>query len=302
MVAVVVSWNLRGRVLETIGALCKDEAVDKIILVDNGSCDGTPSAARDAYPGVEVIENGRNIGYAGGNNVGIRRALDIGADYILLLNSDALPVEGAISRLIAAAVEENAGAVGGKAVRRDDPSVLDAAWGVINWRNLASRLEGEGKPDGPEWSDRRCVDYPLGVALLLGASALRGVGLFDEEYFAYHEEMELCERMRRASWPVIFEPARFLHGGSESLKSAGATLGREYLLARNSVRFVKKYGSTVNRAKFWMFVLAASMLKIPIEILNGRLRAHFARIHGWYDGLMDRKIEKPLKKYGLLGK
>lgn len=296
----MVSWNLRERVIETVGALNKESAVEKIILADNGSRDGTPQAVRQAFPTVEVIENGKNIGYAAGNNVGIRRALDMAADYVLLINSDAAPESGAIDSLIAAAIEENAGAVGGKPVRRDDPSTLDAAWGVINWRNVASYLEGEGKPDGPAYSVRRPVDYPLGVALLVSAKALRDVGLFDEEYFAYHEEMELCERLRRAGWPVIFEPARFLHGGSESLKSAGAELGREYLLARNSVKFLRKYGSTSNKIKFWVFVAAASVLKIPAEIARGRISAHFARINGWLDGLISRKSNEPLRKYGLI--
>ena len=300
VVGVVVSWNLRERVLDALAALLGEDAVDKVILVDNGSSDGTPEKAREAFPAVEVIENGQNIGYAAGNNVGIRRALELGADYVLLLNSDSSPEKGAVSRLLAAAIEENAGAVGGKPVRRDDPATLDAAWGVINWRNVASHLEGEGKPDGPAYSVRRRVDYPLGVALLLGAKTLREVGLFDESYFAYHEEMELCERMRRAGWPVIFEPARFLHGGSESLNAAGAALGREYLLARNSVRFVKKYGSIRNKIKFWVFVAGASVLKIPTEIARGRISAHLARINGWYDGLIGRKSDVPLRKYGLI--
>jgi len=292
--AVVLSWNLRERVLEVLGALQAEDALEGLILVDNGSVDGAPDAAREAFPEVEVIENGRNLGYAGGNNVGLRRAMEKNADYVLLLNSDALPTEGAVKRLIQAAVEEKAGAVGGKPVRRDNPAILDAAWGVINWRNMASRLEGKGAPDGHRFSARRSVDYPLGVALILSVEALREVGLFDEDYFAYHEEMELCERIRRAGWPVLFEPAKFLHGGSESLKKARAELAREYLLARNSVRFVEKYAGVSQKVKFWFFVLAASILKMPVEIATGRTKAHFARIRGWMDGLMQKNRDTRL--------
>jgi len=298
--AAVLSWNLRDRVIECISALLKENAVDKVILVDNLSRDDTPEAVRESFPSVLVIENDKNLGFAGGNNVGIRKAMESGADFVLIMNSDALPAEGSIARLIEAAVVEGAGAVGGKPVRRDNPAVLDAAWGVINWRNFASRLEGEGAPDGPAYSERRNVDYPLGVAMLLNVMALKEVGLFDEQYFAYHEEMELCHRMRLKGWPVIFEPARFLHGGSESLREAGAHLVREYLLARNSVRFVKKYGTAPQKIKFWIFVLAASIFKLPVEILRGGWRKHIAHIHGWLDGLRNKKIsEAILLKYGL---
>lgn len=299
--AVVVSWNLKERTEQCLKALSEEKDLSGIILVDNGSKDGTVSSVREKFPTVEIICNDENLGYAVGNNIGIRKAMEKGAEYVLLINSDAAPGEGAVHALIKAAEEENAGAVGGKPVKMDSPDILDGGWGVINWRNMASRLEGENKKDGAKFSMRREVDYPLGMALLLRTQALREVGLFDESYFAYHEEMELCYRLNLGGWKVIFEPAKFLHGGSESIKRAGACLGREYLLARNSVRFVMKYGNTFQKTKFWLFVAGASLLKLFPELLRGRIKEHLARIHGWWDGLQGKGLSRStMQKYKLL--
>jgi GT2 family glycosyltransferase len=300
VIAVVISWNLRDDVLNCIESLISQKAIGKIVLVDNASSDGTVQAVRTRFPAVDVIENKRNIGFAAAANAGIRRAMELGAEFTLLVNSDVIAPPGSAERLINAAVEENAAAVGAKLFRKDDPSRLDAAYGVINWRNFISRLEGSGEPDGPQYSMRRKVDYPHGAFLLLRNSALEKVGLFDESYFAYHEEMELCERFRRAGYPVIFEPVAVYHAVGKSIQAAGAELAQGYLLARNSVRFVRKYGTTLQKFKFWIFVAAAIFIKYPFAVWHGTSTERIAAIHGWWDGLLNKPFDNKLRaKYHL---
>lgn len=300
VIAVVISWNLRDDVLNCIESLVSQKAIEKIILVDNASSDGTAQAVREKFPAVEVIVNLRNIGFAAAANAGIRRAMELGAEFTLLVNSDVIAPPGSAERLVNAAMEENAAAVGAKLFRKDDPSRLDCAYGVINWRNFISRLEGSGEPDGPEYSRRKRVDYPIGAFLLLRNSALAEIGLFDESYFAYHEEMELCERFHRAGYPVIFEPVSVLHASGKSVQAAGAELAQGYLLARNSVRFARKYGTALQKVKFWIFVVAAVIIKFPFAVLHGTSTARIATIHGWWDGLLNKPFDDKLRaKYRL---
>ncbi|GEM_PF-1683612 len=301
VIAVVVSWNLCDRVLRCVDNLAGAAAVERVIVVDNGSSDGTARVVKERFPSVEVIENEHNIGFAAAANKGIGRAIELGADFVLMVNSDVEAPATAVRRLVVAATEEEAAAVGAKLLRENDPSRLDGAWGIINWRNFISRVEGEGKPDGPTYSRRRKVDYPLGAFLLLRAEAIQKVGMFDESYFAYHEEMELCEKLRRAGFSVVYEPVGVLHGARESVRAAGAQLAREYLLARNSVRFVRSYGAFLQKVKFWSFVVAASSLKFPAALIRGALRAHIANIHGWWDGLLNRPFDRKLQvRYRLI--
>ncbi len=298
--AVVVSWNLRDEVLRCLQSLEMQKGLDGIIVVDNASSDGAPEAVGKNHPQAELMKNSENIGFAAAANMGVSRAMEAGADFVLLVNSDVTAPEGAVARLAGAAHEEAAGAVGAKILREDNPRVLDGAWGVINWRNFISRVEGEGVADGPEYSSRRIVDYPLGTFLLFRVEALKAVGMLDESYYAYHEEMELCHRLKLAGYKVIYEPVGVYHGVRKSLRAAGAELAREYLLARNSVRFINKYGSFGQKLKFWSFVVAASVLKAPAALIKGRFGAHKANVMGWLDGLRDRPFDSGLKsRYNL---
>lgn len=301
VIAVVVSWNLREKVLRCLESIHSQDVVSGTILVDNGSSDETPNAVREKFPDIEIIELGRNTGFAAAANTGLRRAASIGAEFALLVNSDVVSPSGAVAALVNAAVEERAGAVGAKLVRMDDASRLDGAYGVINWRNFISRIAGENEQDGEMFSRRKKVDYALGAFLLLRMKALDKVGLFDESYFAYHEEMELCERLRRGGYPVIFEPTAVKHEAGGSVRAAGANLAREYLLARNSVRFAVKYGGVWMKLKFWLFVIAASALKFPKAIIDGKLQEHLANVRGWQHGFSGRPFDDKLKReYKLL--
>jgi len=299
-IAVVVSWNLRESVLLCLESLKNQVALDGVTVVDNASTDGTPDAVEATYPEVRLVRNSRNIGFAAAANKGISMAIEEGADFVLLANSDVVAPPGAVARLVRAAREEDAGAAGAKILREDNPRYLDGAWGVINWRNFISRVEGEGKADGPEYSSRKIVDYPLGTFLLLNVEALKKVGMLDESYFAYHEEMELCHRLKKAGYGVIYEPVGIYHGVRKSLRAAGAELAREYLLARNSARFAAEHGSFAQKAKFWCFVTAAAVLKTPAAMIKGGLDAHKANVQGWLDGLRGRPFDYRLKsRYNL---
>lgn len=222
MIAVViVSWNtadLLANCLRTLSTAAS-EPLD-VIVVDNASADDSVTRAR-AF-GARVIVNDANVGYALANNQGWRAA-DAQADVIVLLNSDTLVPSGALGRLAAAVrADDGCGACGPQLLLPDgspqpfgfggDPT--PAYLMMRTWRRLLGQpMHAWGDPTA------RDVDWTSGACLALRREALSRVGGFDERFFMYFEDVDLCRRVREAGWRVRRVPeATVTHIGGQSLR------------------------------------------------------------------------------------
>ena len=215
LVAVVLNWNGGD---DTLAALASLDGVETV-CVDNGSEDGSPDAIAERFPGVELIRTGVNLGFSGGNNVGIRRALARGADWVLLLNNDAAADRGLPAALAAAAGERpDAGVLACKVFFADPPDVLMYAGGRVNLRlGYWGRQDGFGQRDDGRFDTLRDVDRATGAAMAVSRAAIERAGLLDESLFAYAEDTEWCLRIREAGFGVVFVPdAKVWHVGSAS--------------------------------------------------------------------------------------
>jgi GT2 family glycosyltransferase len=215
LVAVVLNWNGGD---DTLAALESLVGVDTV-CVDNGSDDGSPDAVAARFPSVELIRTGVNLGFSGGNNVGIRRALARGADWVLLLNNDAVADPGLPAALAAAAAERpDAGVLACKVFFADPPDVLMYAGGRVNLRlGYWGRQDGFGQRDDGRFDTLRDVDRATGAAMAVSRAAIERAGLLDESLFAYAEDTEWCLRIREAGFGVVFVPdAKVWHVGSAS--------------------------------------------------------------------------------------
>lgn len=215
LVAVVLNWNGGD---DTLAALESLQGVDTV-CVDNGSDDGSPDAVAARFPHVELIRTGVNLGFSGGNNVGIRRALARGADWVLLLNNDAVADAGLPAALAAAAAERpDAGVLACKVFFADPPDVLMYAGGRVNLRlGYWGRQDGFGQRDDGRFDTLRDVDRATGAAMAVSRAAIERAGLLDESLFAYAEDTEWCLRIREAGFGVVFVPdAKVWHVGSAS--------------------------------------------------------------------------------------
>jgi GT2 family glycosyltransferase len=213
--AVVLNWNGGEDTLAALESLSGVETV----CVDNGSEDGSPDAIAARFPGVELIRTGVNLGFSGGNNVGIRRALARGADWVLLLNNDAVADAGLPEALAAAAVARpDAGVLACKVFFADPPDVLMYAGGRVNLRlGYWGRQDGFGQRDDGRFDVLRDVDRATGAAMAVSRAAIERAGLLDESLFAYAEDTEWCLRIREAGFGVVFVPdAKVWHVGSAS--------------------------------------------------------------------------------------
>jgi GT2 family glycosyltransferase len=236
---VVLSWNGRD---DTLACLRSLRAVDwprlDVICVDNGSADGSAAAVRGQFPEVRLIENGSNLGFAGGNNVGIRAALERGADWVLLLNNDATLARDAVRELDAAArARPRAGVLGGKVLFADPP---DQVWFAGQRFNAAlgysGRPRGYRKPDGPRYSQVEAVDRVVGACMAVSRALTEAVGLFDEDLFAYVEDVDWSLRAREAGFEVLLVPkARAWHRVAASSGGAASSATSMYYGVRNTI-------------------------------------------------------------------
>jgi len=203
---IILNWRQREQTLNCLASVMRlDYPVDclKVVLVDNASQDGSVDVVQADYPTVVVIENDENLGYVGGNNVGIRWVLGQGLDYILILNNDTILDSKMLGHLVTAMEEDSSiGIAGPMLFHADEPTVLQSAGGKLDhhWR---TSHEGKNEPDIGQFFGIRSVDWLSGCALLVRTKAVLEVGLLDERFFSYWEDVDWCIRMRRLNWQIV---------------------------------------------------------------------------------------------------
>ncbi len=291
LVAIVLSWNGREDTLACLESLSGVETV----CVDNGSNDGSPEAIAERFPEVELVRAGVNLGFAAGNNVGIRRALARGADWVLLLNNDATAdprLPAALERAVAA--RPDAGVLGCKVYAAEPPDRLEYAGGRVNlWLGHHGRPDGFGRHDDGRFDVLRDVGRVTGAAMAVSRAAIESAGGLAEELFAYVEDVEWCLRIRRSGYAVVFVPeARAWHRGSASTGGA-ASLANLYYSTRNTIIVCERYrplprGFAGLRRGAIVSAHAVRCVRHP-----HRSRAVWAVVRGWRDARRGRSGPLP---------
>ncbi len=259
LVAVIVlTWNQRDLTLDCLASLAEmDYPKDRlqVIVVDNGSRDGTPAAIRERFPAVAVLENGDNLGFAEGNNVGIRHALQGPGEYIMLLNNDTVVDRFMLRELLAVMqARPDAGIVGPKMLYFEPPDLIWCAGNRINWRTGDTiRLRAE-QPDKEADGEPQQVDFITACGILLRRQVIEQVGLLDPRFFIYYEETDWCMRGQAWGWRILYVPrARLWHKVSAAM---GVTSpATDYYMNRNVLLFLAR--NRRGLARLCSLVLAA---------------------------------------------
>ena len=258
----ILNWNGRAYLEACLNALrAQSHAPESVVLLDNGSTDDSLAFVRDQFPEVLVRANGGNLGFAAGNNVALR---DLSADAALLLNPDVVLSPDCLAALAKTLASDPAVGVVGCKLWYPGGTILQHAGGFITHPQALPGHYGIGEPDTGQHDAPRDVEYVVGGALALRRSALERVGLMDEGFFLFFEDVDLCARVRAAGWRVVYEPqATGIHVESAVAGKGSFAYWQRFHTGR--WRYLLKHfpaeeivGATLNTESAWLDQLGAA--------------------------------------------
>jgi len=262
---IILNWNNYQDTKECLESLRRITYANyEIIVVDNGSTDESGWILEREFPQYTSIHNNNNLGFAEGNNVGIRHALDREAGYVLLLNNDTTVDPGFLEPLVAIAeTDHQIGIVGPMIYFYDNPKVIQSIGARINLWKGSHPIIGIREVDKGQYYEPMEVDYVSGAALLAKRRTIQDIGLLDPAYFLYVEEVDWCYRATKAGYKIVAVPeSRIWHKVSSSTGGTKSPLSA-YYMTRNRILFMRKHARIYHWPTFLSF--------FAMDILNGLL-------------------------------
>ncbi|HZI64586.1 MAG TPA: glycosyltransferase family 2 protein [Thermoanaerobaculia bacterium] len=286
--AIVLNYNGRAVTLQALRSLSAlDYPRFDLVVVDNGSSDGSAEAIRAAFPAVVVLRTERNLGPAGGANLGIRWALERGYDYLLILNNDIEVDAGFLRELVAAARSDAAvGIVGPKALYHGERDRIWSAGGRLSYREAITRERGQRETDRGQYDRDVEVDYVNGCAMLVKREVFERAGLWDPVYQLCVEDADFCVRAKRLGYKCLYaHRARLWHMVSSSTGGRGYVAPKTFHSARSTAIFARRHGGPLDRLRSILFVTATLPLAFVRELVRGNQGAVVAKLRGFREGL-----------------
>ena len=292
---VVLSWDGREHTLGCLASLAGVTYTPlEVIVVDNGSTDGSPEAVEAAFPDARVIRLGRNTGFSGGVNVGIAAGVEGGADAVLLLNNDMVVEPGFLHPLVAAALEPGVAAACSQIVFGDGSErVWYAGASFHPRRGHHGRNIGYGEPPIPASRPAYAVDCACGGAMLIPRAALDDVGLFDDRLFAYREDLDWSLRARACGQRVLVVPASVVRHAVSASSGGASSPTSLYYDTRNGLVVAERH-APLGRIGTWLRradSLAAHLAQAGLARRRGA--ALRAVVEGWCDAARGSLGERP---------
>lgn len=241
--------------LESLEQLKKHSFTLSIIVIDNYSKEPLFIQSNSYTNKIEILRNDKNLGFAGGNNVGIKKAIDQGADYILLLNSDTLVKEDFLEKLVRVFnSKEQVGIVVPKIYfakgfefhkkRYKESELGKVIWyagGNIDWKNVIGHHKGVDEVDCGNYNALEQTEYATGCCMLVKREVFQKVGFLDERYFLYYEDSDLSIRARRKGFSIIYVPQAVIWHKNASAAGGSGSMLQDYYTTRNRLLFGMKY-------------------------------------------------------------
>jgi GT2 family glycosyltransferase len=281
---VVLNWNGREMTKECIHHLLamQGEAFE-ILLVDNGSRDGSVDYLRKVFPQVRIIANACNLGFAAGCNLGMSRALDEDFECVLLVNNDTAVEPSLLAELVAEARRHpKAGMVSPKIYYFEPPDRIWWAGGSYNpWLGIPEHI-GRKKTDAGLDDQSRAIDWATGCVLLLRCAALRETGLFDENIFGNGEDLDLSLRMRSLGWSIRYTPrAKLWHKeGFDYRRNVGEYV-RKFTATRNILWVMHKHARPVQWVTFVPYFLFRYVsVTVGMSLCRGDIKSALGALAG----------------------
>jgi GT2 family glycosyltransferase len=264
LAVVILNWNGGDEILDCLRSVFESKhAAIEVVIVDNGSVDGSTDIIRSRFPHVHWISNPRNLGFAKGSNQGMQWALEYGIQHVLLLNGDASLHSNAIEEMFAVTEDENNTVVACPRMylgpANAGASRLWFAYGTVSlWLGLF-RNPAFNRLDSSKWSVPLDMEFASGCCMLIPARILQHVGMLDEAFFAYCEDIDFSLRIRKAGFRLRYVPTAHIWHGNSTLTNRIRSGTYRYLSTRNNLWVVRKHGS-------W-FEIFTCLCILPLRVL-----------------------------------
>lgn len=257
----------------------------EVVVVDNGSRDNPAAVLAMRYPEVKFVRSEQNLGFAGGNGLGVAAAT---GDYLFFVNNDAELTTGCIARLLALFDEVPGLGMVSPLIcyfseKKTAPDVIQyAGMTPVHPLTARNRTIGQRETDQGQFAAPRPTAYAHGAAMLVPRAVLERVGPMDEDFFLYYEELDWGERIRRAGYEIWVEPrARVYHKESLTVQKLGAL--KTYYLNRNRIRFMRRNSGGWRLAAFYGFLFAVA---VPKNALAYILRGEWANLRAFRQAVL----------------
>ena len=278
---ITINYNGLKDTCELIDSLPLEDRSIEVIVVDNASKNNEASIIEERYPAIKVIKSKENLGFAGGNNLGIKAAH---GKYLFFINNDTIlqPQASYISHLILRLESDESIGIVCPKIRFawDDNPIQFAGYTPLSRYTMRNRSIGFGEEDHGQYNTAHPTPYAHGAAMLVKRSAIEKVGLMPECYFLYYEELDWSMMFTRAGYCIWYEPACTIYH-KESQSTGQQSPLKAYYLTRNRLLFVKRNIQGLRRYITYTYLL---FLVAPRDIckylLHRQLNLAFATIKG----------------------
>lgn len=292
VVTIILNTNRKIDTLEALHSLSENTYPEQhIIVLDNGSTDGSIAAIRQSHPEVEVIELEQNLGYAGNNNVGIRAALEAGAEWVLVLNEDTILAPDCLERLVKLGERDpQIGIVGPMVYHFNEPQIIQSAGGKMTPGWVSVHL-AQNELDSGQFPDPHEVDWISGCAIMVRKAVIEQVGMIDARFFYYWEETEWCLRARAAGWKIFHHPqAHLWHKGVQRDYRPGPNV--TYYSTRNRLLMLSTHHAPVS-------VQIATWLELLRRLISWTVKPKWREMRDHRDALWQGMSDFVRKRWGM---
>lgn len=285
---ITVNYNqskITGELLQTLRRITWPNY--EIIVVDNASPSDNPDLLKAGFPEITLIKSLRNLGFAGGNNLGVTASK---GEFLLFINNDTEVPPGFVEPLVNLLLNNpKAGMVSPKIKFYRNPLIVQyAGFTAINPYTLRNRGLGYGKPDGPEVSMLTETASVHGAAMMVPKKVIEKVGMMSEVYFLYYEEHDWAERIKNAGYKIYYQPESYiLH--KESVSTGKESPFKTYYLSRNRILFARRNFSGI---QFAVSILFQVLVSIPKNTLVFLLKGNFNHIKALWKGVAWNLLHK----------
>lgn len=282
----VINWNGKEHLEACFDSLLAQTYENiRFVLVDNASTDGSVEFVEQRYGAhsrVEILKCQSNLGWSGGNNAGMARALEAGADFVFLLNNDTAAAPDAVERLVAfAELNPKAGALAPKMLLFDQPYLINSV-GIACSLVGSAWDEGLGRVDGPRWSEPKQVLGVCGGAMFLRAEAVRAAGMLPEDFEIYLDDLDLCLRIWDAGFECWSCPSATVRHKFSATMGQGARARRKYYLnTRNRLRLILRCFPSRYLAFLVLHVAISEVRAIGRSLMSGEYWKCAAHLRSW---------------------